>query len=128
VAEDVAGLAQSGLGSIAVICKTARESWAAFDSLKSTPELRGRGIHLVKPGENRFRRSILIIPSYLAKGLEFEAVVIFDASLERYGVEADRRVLYTACTRALHRLHVHYAGPPSPFLGDVDPALYQKML
>ena len=127
VAADVAELVGSGVGSVAVICKTARESWAAFDALKAAPELKGLKPHLVRPGEGRFRRGILVIPSYLAKGLEFEAVVIFDASKNRYAHEADRRVLYTACTRALHRLHVHYAGTPSPFMGGIDPALYRRL-
>lgn len=127
VAADVAGLKDSGLTSIAIICKTARESWAAFDNLKAAPGLRGQKISLVKPGEGRFRRGILVIASYLAKGLEFEAVVIYDASKDRYSAEADRRVLYTACTRALHKLHLHYEGVPSPFVANADPALYQSI-
>lgn len=127
VAADIAELAGSGIGSIAVICKTARESWTAYEALKSAPNLQGAKPHLVRPGEGRFRRGILVIPSYLAKGLEFEAVIIFDAGKNRYSDEADRRVLYTACTRALHRLHVHYAGSPSPFVAGVDPALYRRL-
>ncbi|MGE5579090.1 MAG: RNA polymerase recycling motor HelD [Bacillota bacterium] len=126
VASDVADLARSGLSSIAIVCKTARESWAAFDALKAADALKGLKVHLVRPGEKRFRRGIVIIPSYLAKGLEFEAVVIYDASENRYVHESDRRVLYTACTRALHKLHLHYAGSLSPFIAAVDPTLYQK--
>ena len=127
VAADVAELVGSGVGSVAVICKTARESWAAFDALKAAPELKITKPHLVTPREGRFRRGVLIIPSYLAKGLEFEAVVIFDAGKNRYSDEGDRRVLYTACTRALHKLHVHYAGVSSPFISGVDPSLYRRL-
>ncbi len=125
VAADVAALAGSGFESIAVICKTARESWTAYEDITAAPELQGRKVHLVKPGQNRFQRGIAVIPSYLAKGLEFEAVVIFDAGSDRYSHEADRRVLYTACTRALHKLHIHYAGTLSPFIASLDPALYR---
>lgn len=127
VASDIAELARSGLSSIAVVCKTARESWSAFDALKAADALKDLKVHLVRPGEKRFRRGIVIIPSYMAKGLEFEAVVIYDASKNRYSHESDRRVLYTACTRALHRLHLHYAGALSPFIASVDPALYQAI-
>lgn len=127
VASDVAELARAGLKSIAIMCKTARESWAAFDALKGTDALKGLKVHVVRPGEKRFRRGIVIIPSYMAKGLEFEAVVIYDASKNRYSHESDRRVLYTACTRALHRLRLHYAGALSPFIAAVDPALYQRL-
>jgi len=124
-AADVAGITADGLKSIAVICKTARESWAAFDDLGGLKEFKAMKPYLVGPLESRFRRGVLVIPSYLAKGLEFEAVVIYDAGRIQYSVPGDRRVLYTACTRALHRLHVHYTGELSPFIAEVDPRLYE---
>jgi len=61
-------------------------------------------------------RGVAVLPSYLAKGIEFDAVLVWDGSAARYGRERDRRLLYTVCTRALHRLHVYHAGEPSPFL------------
>jgi DNA helicase-2/ATP-dependent DNA helicase PcrA len=126
VAADVAGVRESGLESIAVICKTARESWAAFEDLKALKEFKSLKPRLVGPKESRFRRGVLVMPSYLAKGLEFEAVVIYDAGRTRYRASADRGVLYTACTRALHRLHIHYTGELSPFIAGIDPRLYER--
>jgi DNA helicase-2/ATP-dependent DNA helicase PcrA len=127
IARDVAALCEEGLGSIAVICKTARESWAAYDDIKSLKDLlKDRKPHLVKASEHGFRRGILVIPSYLAKGLEFETVLIYNASQEDYSYPEERHVLYAACTRALHRLHLHYAGELSPFIEAVDPVLYER--
>ncbi|MGR5914097.1 ATP-binding domain-containing protein [Bacillus pacificus] len=38
----------------------------------------------------------------MAKGIEFDAVIIFDASHESYYRESERSLFYTACTRAMH--------------------------
>ena len=52
---------------------------------------------------------IMIIPSYLSKGLEFDAVIVSDASDNNYG-EHERNLLYVVLTRALHKLEVFYSG------------------
>ncbi|GAA4845329.1 UvrD-helicase domain-containing protein [Paenibacillus vulneris] len=58
------------------------------------------------------------IPTYLAKGLEFDAVVVVDASSYQYESEDDlaQRFLYVAATRALHELFLFYKGSPYPAL------------
>jgi DNA helicase-2/ATP-dependent DNA helicase PcrA len=55
---------------------------------------------------------------YLSKGLEFDAVFICDVSAANYHSEADKRLLYIGCTRALHRLYLLWEGQPSPLLQD----------
>lgn len=55
------------------------------------------------------------MPVYLAKGLEFDAVLVAGAD-EAYRTEQDRRLLYIACTRALHRLDLYTWQPWSPLL------------
>ena len=50
---------------------------------------------------------IMIIPSYLSKGLEFDAVIVSNASSENY-TEDERNLLYVVLTRALHKLDVYY--------------------
>ncbi|MCY9516864.1 RNA polymerase recycling motor HelD [Paenibacillus apiarius] len=59
-----------------------------------------------------------VVPSYLAKGLEFDAVIVFDAEEQTYGHESDRKLFYTVCTRALHRLTFLAVGQPTPFLNN----------
>jgi DNA helicase-2/ATP-dependent DNA helicase PcrA len=57
-----------------------------------------------------------LIPVYLAKGLEFDAVLICDADQQHYHRADDKNLLYIACTRALHRLNLFYTGAVSPLL------------
>lgn len=59
---------------------------------------------------------VSIMPIYLSKGLEFDAVFICDVSATNYRSAADKRLLYIGCTRALHRLHLLWEGDPSPLL------------
>ena len=53
----------------------------------------------------------------LAKGLEFDEVVLLDVDARQYATEADRNLLYVALTRAMHRLTVLFRDEPSPLLG-----------
>ena len=59
---------------------------------------------------------VFIIPVYMSKGLEFDAVLICDTNAENYNSEDDKNLLYIACTRALHRLNLFCPGEPSPLL------------
>lgn len=59
---------------------------------------------------------LYFVTPYRAKGLEFDAVLVADASKEKYHTPREQRLLYVACTRALHQLHVLSVGEPSPFL------------
>ena len=47
---------------------------------------------------------IHFLPVYLAKGLEFDGVVVWNSDDPYYQTEKGRFALYTACTRAMHRL------------------------
>lgn len=47
---------------------------------------------------------VLSLPVYLSKGLEFDAVLVCDADSFHTENEADRKLLYVSCTRALHHL------------------------
>jgi DNA helicase-2/ATP-dependent DNA helicase PcrA len=65
-----------------------------------------------------------VLPAYLAKGLEFDSVLIHNAGAAVYGRENERKLLYTACTRALHTLFIFYTGSLTPLLSGIDPELY----
>lgn len=58
----------------------------------------------------------LVIPAYLAKGLEFDVVLVYNVGNENYSCEEERILFYTACTRALHILCVYYSGEITPLL------------
>ncbi|WP_078408737.1 RNA polymerase recycling motor HelD [Priestia abyssalis] len=116
IASKVADLRKRQYSTIAVICKSAAESTAAYDSLSGIEEIK-----LVKSGSIEYEQGVVVIPAYLAKGIEFDAVIIYDASAKSYGDESLRRLFYTACTRAMHHLQLYSVGEPSPFLRDVAP-------
>jgi len=103
--------------TVAIICKSAAESKAAYAALKSSIE----ELKLVKSGAMEYEQGIVVIPAYLAKGIEFDAVIIYDASDQVYGDESLRRLFYTACTRAMHHLELYSIGEPSFFLKNAVP-------
>lgn len=54
---------------------------------------------------------VTVLPLALTKGLEFDAVVLWNPSRERYSnSDRDAKLLYVAVTRALHELHLVFAG------------------
>lgn len=107
-----------GVQRVAIICKTAAESEQAFAALrKNVP------VHLVTAADDALPPGDLVIPAYLAKGLEFDGVLIYNAGAAAYGDASERKLFYTACTRALHRLGLLYAGELTPFLQGAVPAL-----
>lgn len=61
-------------------------------------------------------RGVFVLPLYMAKGLEFDAVLLCDIDKDHYISEDDRKLLYIGCTRALHRLSLFYTGEKSPLL------------
>jgi DNA helicase-2/ATP-dependent DNA helicase PcrA len=111
-----------GWKSFAVLCKTAREATELYRELNSQIEST-----LITQETAEFRNGVVIIPVYLAKGLEFDGVFIADAGSENYSRETDRKLLYIACTRALHRLCLFYRGWCSPFIEGLSPDLYRKL-
>ncbi|WP_435367985.1 RNA polymerase recycling motor HelD [Paenibacillus pasadenensis] len=119
LAEELHKLLNAGAASAAVICRTAEEAKAAWEMLRLQPGL--EGIKLVTKDTTSFESGAVVIPAYLAKGVEFDAVLIHDASAAAYGEERLRKLFYTACTRAMHHLQLYCAGEPSPFIADAAP-------
>ncbi|TDF96653.1 RNA polymerase recycling motor HelD [Paenibacillus piri] len=120
VASRIASLRAEGCDSIAIICKTAAESAQVYDEFKEQFEL-----SLITQYTPDFERGTMVIPAYLAKGVEFDAVIIYDAGKLRYSRENERKLFYTACTRAMHRLHLYAAGDVSPFIAEQHPDTYE---
>ncbi|OEC79365.1 MULTISPECIES: RNA polymerase recycling motor HelD [Bacillus] len=118
---EIGRLRKKGHETIAVICKTAQQSRQAHAQMSEYTDIR-----LIHKENQTFQKGVCIIPVYLAKGIEFDAVLVYDASEEQYRTEHDRRLLYTACTRAMHGLTVSSIGEPSPFVSAVPPHLYKS--
>ncbi|HPR31468.1 MAG TPA: ATP-binding domain-containing protein [Prolixibacteraceae bacterium] len=71
---------------------------------------------LITPESTAFTNGVLVCCSHLAKGLEFDAVLVPHADSQNYCDEMDRGLLYIACTRAMHRLSLTYGNALSPFI------------
>ncbi|WP_127492201.1 RNA polymerase recycling motor HelD [Paenibacillus glycanilyticus] len=119
---DLESLKAEGNRSIAVIAKNAAESKEAYEALTSSGM---EAIRLVTTETLTFESGIMVIPAYLAKGVEFDAVAIYDASLESYNRESERKLFYTACTRAMHQLQLYICGEWAPYLNAVSRELYE---
>ncbi|QGU94219.1 AAA family ATPase [Clostridium bovifaecis] len=111
IADDINKHYEKGYKSIAVICKTMKESEEIKQRLENFVQVK-----TIKDWNEDDEKYTLIIPSYMAKGLEFDVVILYNASAENYKSEFDRRLIYVACTRALHRLDIYYTGGKSKFL------------
>ncbi|MBM6618797.1 RNA polymerase recycling motor HelD [Bacillus suaedaesalsae] len=114
----IQSLQNKGVHHIAVICKTAEESVEVYNQLREEVQVK-----LVQKESSTFDNGLVVIPSYLAKGIEFDAVILYNASTDVYGREYERKLFYTACTRAMHELFINVCGEMNPFLREVDPKL-----
>jgi DNA helicase-2/ATP-dependent DNA helicase PcrA len=101
---------QSGFKSLGVICKTRQQAEFVYHEVKA------HGIHLLTPDSTSFKEGIVITTAHLAKGLEFDEVIVPFASARNYQTEIDKRMLYIACTRAMHQLTLTYASERSVFI------------
>lgn len=111
IVSKVAALQNLGYTSIAIICKSVEESKRAYEALSNIENIKH-----VKNGSSEYEQGVVVIPSYLSKGIEFDAVIIYDASVQVYNDESLRRVFYTACTRAMHYLQLYSVGEPTRLL------------
>ena len=99
--------------SMAVICKTMEECKAIYALLSKDVN----DAFIITGKEEVYKTGIAIVPSYLAKGLEFDVVFISGAGKDKYTEdELDIKLLYVAMTRPLHKLYIYYQGELSPLL------------
>ena len=107
----IADFQRSAHQSLAIICKTLRQAQQAHRTLQ-TP-----GIQLLTEESTAYKEGIILTTAHLAKGLEFDAVIVPFASARNYHTEVDRSMLYVACTRAMHQLTLTFTGEVSGLLG-----------
>lgn len=100
-----------GHRSIALLVKSQEEAEMWHERLKGA-----MNIERITNDNPSKLEGVMMMPLYMAKGLEFDAVLVCDADAEHYGQPEDQNLLYIACSRALHRLHLFYTGEISPWL------------
>jgi DNA helicase-2/ATP-dependent DNA helicase PcrA len=107
--ELITAFRSSGNHSLGIICKTLRQAEAAYRALAAP------GVHLLTEESTTFKEGVIITSAHLAKGLEFDEVIVPFASARTYKTEVDKRMLYVACTRAMHQLTLTYSGEATSF-------------
>ncbi|WP_311772921.1 RNA polymerase recycling motor HelD [Listeria booriae] len=115
----LSGLVGKEYGTIAVICKTAAESAAMYEQLSPAFD-----VQLATEHSYSYDSGIIVLPAYLAKGIEFDAVIIPDASAHNYEKSFEQNLFYTACTRAMHELVLFAVGDKTPFIDRVPADFY----
>ena len=107
---------KNSYNTVAIICKNIEET-LLYNQVINSPEYTNK-FRVVTKNDNVFvEEKIMIIPSYLAKGLEFDAVLVSNASAEQYG-ELERNLFYVVLTRALHKLEIYHTGDYTTLVGD----------
>jgi DNA helicase IV len=108
VAEHAVALAKE-MATVAVITDVTRVT-------EMRAALEDRGIMLAEPGETSPDSHLMVVPAPLAKGLEFDAVIVVEpaeiAEHEPHGL----RMLFVALTRAVQHLAIAHCRPLPPML------------
>lgn len=107
----------------AIIGKTLEDSERIYEELLA----RGVKTTLIRTENQRLAKGPLVIPSFLAKGLEFDSVIIWDANAQKYAEEDERQLLYTVCSRAMHALCLVGVQTMTPLLDQVPTDLYDTI-
>ena len=96
-----------GFKSIAIIGKDMSEC----KNIKKKIDKYNKNVKLIQSKDSEYNAGISIVPSYLAKGLEFDSVILFNVNDENYkNTVLDIKLLYVAITRAMSKLDVFYTG------------------
>ncbi len=99
--------------SIAIICKDDKDTKDVYGKLKKL----GVNISIINEKNEEYSGGLCIIPSYLSKGLEFDAVIVYNANDKNYDESSiDMKLLYVAMTRAMHSLCIDYDGKLPSYL------------
>lgn len=116
ISDQILSIKEEGFKSAAIICKTLVEC----KELKTYLNSSGLNIKIINGNENEYSGGVVLIPSYLVKGLEFDVVIIANASKEEYSTDPlDVKLLYIAMTRPLHRLSIYSVGEKTRMLSQL---------
>ena len=87
--------------SVAIITKDDEEANEIYNLLKDDIN-----IGKITINEEIFRKDLIVVPSYMAKGLEFDSVIVYNKINNIYK-ENEKYLYYVACSRAQHELIIY---------------------
>lgn len=86
--------------TVAVLTKNQEQAQQAYRQLRR----QFSNVHLLDMNDTELPSGILVLPVYLAKGLEFDSVIAYDVSQANLKGTDEIGMLYTMATRAMHDL------------------------
>jgi DNA helicase-2/ATP-dependent DNA helicase PcrA len=99
--------------NVAVIAKTPEQGLRLHAALAAE----GVAAALITGDSETYDGGVVVLPVHLAKGMEFEVVLLAGAEAANYPTtEFEGRLLYVAVTRALHRLEIFSVGEANAYL------------
>lgn len=98
-------------GTVAILTKSAGEARHVYQELHREFDLT-----LLTDNDLSLPKGLVVLPIYLAKGLEFDSVIAYNVSAENYPDEQMAGTLYTIATRAMHHLTLLSIGAVSPLI------------
>ena len=117
VLECIKAMCEKQYETIAVICKDTEEAKDVYDYMRKHTDVK-----YFSGEDTEFSNGVYVIPIEYSKGLEFDAVIVYDASAESYPKEDGyAKLLYVAATRALHELKVFYLKNLTGLIADPIP-------
>jgi len=106
IADLISIFKKSAYNSLGIICKTELQAKYIADKLEAYTD----DVYFLSSQSSAFVQGIIITSAHMAKGLEFDEVIIPQVTDKNYNSEIDRSMLYVAVTRAIHRLSLTYVG------------------
>ena len=104
IADLIGEFRKSDFKSLGIICKTELQAAELTEKLKRYDA----DIHFLSSQSSAFVHGVVVTSAQLAKGLEFDEVIIPHTDASNYHSEIDRSMLYVAATRAMHQLTLTY--------------------
>lgn len=112
IADLISKFQKSSYQSLGIICKTELQAKELSERLKTYIN----EVYFLSSQSSAFVQGIIITSAHMAKGLEFDEVVVPQVNNKNYHSEIDKSMLYVAVTRALHGLSLTYYGKLSEFV------------
>ena len=114
---------QNDHDAVAIIGKDLKDSEELYQKLNAN----NIKTTVIRTENQRLVKGPIVVPAYLAKGLEFDAVIVWNANDQQYHGNDERQLLYTICSRAMHELSLVSIGRTTSLLNQVPTDEYEKV-
>ncbi len=112
ITEIIADFKKSEYNSLGIICKTQKQAEKMYGIVEKIDQK----AYMLNYQSTAFYKGVIVTSAHLAKGLEFDCVLVPETTEKNYNSNIDRSMLYVACTRAMHKLYLTFSGEISQFV------------